>query len=196
MQKYTLATANQKHIKEEKIMPHKSASLMGYVGEEIVRIWLEKKYPDYEIVRQVMPVGVDPSGGPYIDFGVMKNDKMHAVYEVKGQDFKATKNSKLNKSIKFIWENFLEKDCLKAFNVQDGLRDIKVAEGFEAYIALLVEPSNGAFGGLLKDKDENIIMFKDIFEELNRDLGYADFEKALKEDIKETLKIFRNPTKA
>lgn len=64
-------------------MPNKGSKIRGYIGESIVRQWLEIKYPEkdgFEIVEEILPSGVPKSGGPYLDFGVIKDGKVVAVF--------------------------------------------------------------------------------------------------------------------
>ncbi|NOR46622.1 MAG: hypothetical protein GQ533_01035 [Methanosarcinaceae archaeon] len=65
-------------------MPKSEVGLRGYIGEAIVKQWLNIKHPECRIVSQIMPTEVDGKGGPYLDFGVVRDDDVVIeVYEVK-----------------------------------------------------------------------------------------------------------------
>ena len=73
--------------------------LMGYVGGAVVCQWLRHRCPaedGYEVVSQVRPLGVRATGGPYLDFGVVKGTELIALYEVKSQDHVLDKSFELN----------------------------------------------------------------------------------------------------
>lgn len=59
-------------------MPTRETGIKGYVGEQVVKQWLNKtvcKSKEYNIVSQVKPVRIDNAGGPYLDFAVIKKGR-------------------------------------------------------------------------------------------------------------------------
>lgn len=119
-------------------MAKRTIDLRGYIGEAIVRQWLHYRYPEaegYEIKYQILPSGIDRSGGPYLDFGILKDGLLEYVYEVKTQDYKL---DKLNKALKYIWEN---QGDLSTFEVQNDPKKYPVSPNFEAILILLVQPN-------------------------------------------------------
>ncbi len=76
----------------------------GYLGEELFALFLMNKYPppEYTIVRQIRPNGVDSSGGPYLDFAVVKTEMkvVQSLWEIKSYKFRTIK---LNKSLYYMW---------------------------------------------------------------------------------------------
>ena len=88
-------------------MAEMDVGLRGFIGELVVQYWLEKKYnKGFTIVRQIMPEEVDKKGGGYLDFGVINNkQEVVGVYEVKTQDYILDKGFKINKSLRYIWDN-------------------------------------------------------------------------------------------
>ena len=88
-------------------MPKREIDLMGYIGEAVVEQWLRKTYqlPGDSIVFQIMPVGVSRRGGGYLDFGVVRNRFIEAIYEVKSQDYILGRDFPLNAALSYIWNN-------------------------------------------------------------------------------------------
>jgi hypothetical protein len=86
-------------------MPKAFYGLMGYLGERVVRQWLETKYqaPEYTIVEQVMSEGIERKGGGYLDFGVVDEREIRYVYEVKCQDYIMDKSFRLNPAMEYLW---------------------------------------------------------------------------------------------
>jgi hypothetical protein len=98
-------------------MPTREIGPMGYVGEAVVGKWLEWRFaaPEYQIVRQVMPVGVPTRGGPYLDYAVTTGDMVVGLYEVKSQN--VIWESRVNISLEFVWSN---RGAALSFVSQDG----------------------------------------------------------------------------
>jgi len=170
-------------------MPKSEVGLRGYIGEAIVKQWLSIKYPECKIVSQIMPTEVDGKGGPYLDFGVVKDGVVMGVYEVKTQDYILGKNFHINKALTHIWDSD-EKNI--SFKVQNSKEILKGADDINAYLILLVPPNDVG----LSEIDNNIQyvkLFCEIFNEsafvVNKEMIYCETKK----DIDGNLKILRNP---
>ncbi|MBF0591002.1 MAG: hypothetical protein HQL02_02825 [Nitrospirae bacterium] len=96
-------------------MPDRNAAVRGFLGELLVKEWLEKRYLEYQIVSDIRPKNLQGTRSTF-DFCVV-NDKKEiiAVYEVKNQEFMNLKlNNEFNKCIKYLLGYKLE--GVKQFN--------------------------------------------------------------------------------
>ena len=161
-------------------MVSKGIGIRGYLGEEIVRIWLEKvKYPGCKVISQIMPTGIPKNGGPYLDFAVVKDDKLLAVYEVKTQDYPELS---VNKAVNYFWKKQGEAiPCIS----QNG-EEYETMAKTKTFLVLLVAPSKVYF----KDKkieppSESIIFFDQILKKLDElKINYKDaLINGFKEDM-------------
>jgi hypothetical protein len=168
---------------------------MGYVGEVIVDYWLRVKYPDppYSIVYQIKPIDYPRRGGPYLDFGVIKDEKVHAVYEVKSQDYIPDKSFVLNPALKAIWGH---KNDIASFVNQDGM-EFKSASDLKAYLVLLVCPNMDGVKRIGRQNLKQVILFSKVFEDLEKH-GRTDYLKyvhgTFDKDIGRVIEILKNPT--
>ncbi|MBM3241807.1 hypothetical protein FJZ31_36510 [Candidatus Poribacteria bacterium] len=173
-------------------MPKREIGLMGYIGEAVVEQWLKSKYPEnlgYKVLSQAIPNDVLKEGGGYLDFCVIKNDVAHSIYEVKSQDYIWGKDSNLNRALKHIWQHPAK---ISSIFVQ-GDKSYKVDKSFRAYLILLVGPNESGinkFGGNIK----NVILFSDIWKDLNNSLDTKMLMKNITTDISKVMKILKNPT--
>lgn len=166
--------------------------LRGYLGESIAKQWLRKKYPEsegYEIISQIMPQGIPKKGGPYLDFGIIKDDIVKAVYEVKTQDYILGKDFHINTALKHVWNN---KDKIKVFETQEG-RKVDSGDDIKAYLIILAPPNEGGMKLLGEDKLQYVKLFGEIFEDPNFSLNLGEIHTNLEEDLKENIKHLTNP---
>jgi len=139
-------------------MVSKGIGLRGYVGEEIIRLWLSRKYGEENIVRQVVPEEFPRRGGPYLDFGILRNKVITGVCEVKTQDWDLTESG-INKSLKYIWNNPGKSEY---FLSQDRQR-YKSNKDVSAFLVLLRAPK----GELAEKLEGKFILFEQIFAEIS-----------------------------
>lgn len=168
---------------------------MGYIGEAIVEYWLKNvEYPDpaYSIVYQIKPIDYDARGGPYLDFGVIKNGRVHAIYEVKSQDYIPDKSFVLNPALKAIWDH---KNDFAGFVNQDG-REFKSTSDLEAYLVLLVCPNMDGVKRIGRQNLKQVILFSEVFEDLEKH-DRTDYLKcvhgAFDKDVGKVIETLKNP---
>lgn len=153
-------------------MVTENIALRGYLGEKIVKKWLEKKYPDCDIVRQIIPIKSDGSewkGGGHLDFGVIKHNKVKAIYEVKTQDYKI---DEMNKAWKYIKGRINEQ---QEFEVQNDKEKRTIPADNNLLLKVV----------LLKGAKEGVVDIKDIvwFKEILNDKILDNLDKQVIDDI-------------
>ena len=167
---------------------------MGYVGEVVVEYWLKVKYPEpaYSIVYQIRPIDYHPAGGPYLDFGVIKDGKVHAIYEVKRADY--IFDGGINGALDAIWNNPVRDRC---YSTQDDPEHhIKAAPDLNAYLVLLVCPNDKGIEEIRQQNLKQVILFSKVFEDLEKQDG-VDYLKYVHDDfdkhVGEVVKILKKP---
>lgn len=175
-------------------MPRRISGLMGYVGEVVVEYWLKAKYPEpaYSIVYQIKPIDYRPAGGPYLDFGVIKDGKVSAIYEVKSADY--IFDGGINGALDAIWNNTVRDRC---YSTQDDPEHhIKAAPDLKAYLVLLVCPNDKGIEEIRQQNLKQVILFSKVFEDLEKQDG-ADYLKYVHDDfdkhVGEVVKILKKP---
>lgn len=174
-------------------MAKREMGLMGYVGEAVVGQWLEMRYPaekGYRVVPQVKPESIRATGGPYSDFGVVKDGRLVALYEVKSQDYITDKDFNLNEPIARIWCGL---ETSAQFTSQEG-ETFQGAANPEAYLVLLVGPNEGAIAKLGKRNLRRILLFSDVWRDLHDQVDEDQIIREMREDLSKVLDILRNPT--
>jgi hypothetical protein len=167
--------------------------LMGYVGEAVVDQWLRKKYPaseGFRIIQQVRPAAIPASGGPYVDFAVVRGNDLIALYEVKSQDYIIDKSFKLNDSLLYVWAQSGKE---LEFGSQVGQR-FKGSASTEAYLVLLVGPNKDAIANIGAANLSKIILFSEIWEDLGWELDERQIFDVIGEDVLKVLEILKRPT--
>lgn len=193
------------------------ATFRGYLGEAIVYQWLKSKWPveEYNIVKQIYPVGVKTKGGPYLDFGVIKknDNSVRAIYEVKTQDYSI---NKFNASLCHCWTKKID-DCI----IQNNDNKPKASLDIEIFCVVLKKPSEKAWENLRIEfksdltteteikrenrlKINNIIYFNEIIskidnkyylceprKELDEKEIFEEMEKEAKIDIENIIELAR-----
>jgi hypothetical protein len=139
-------------------MVNSSIGLRGYIGEEIVFEWLSQQ--GKKVVRQVRPKGFPARGGPYLDFGVILENRLAEVYEVKTQDYALEKEA-INKSLRYIWETA----GVRTFLDQKGAE--YPCENPDARIVLLVKPQKDL--AIELERYDRVVYFDKIFRELDEE---------------------------
>lgn len=173
-------------------MVTENIGLRGYLGEKIVEKWLEKKYPDhehYKIVRQIIPIKKDESrwiGGGHLDFGIIKDNKVKAIYEVKTQE---PHIEEINLAWKYIKENINEKLEFEIQNDKEKRR-IPSDNNLDLKVVLLTK----ARDNVNLDKNE-IIWFKEIFDDKNLGIENIDYKKDITDEIENIRKIAKKHKK-
>ncbi|MBP7792338.1 MAG: hypothetical protein KA120_04685 [Candidatus Goldbacteria bacterium] len=162
----------------------KSIQLRGYLGELICKKWLKNKYKGCRIVEQIRPKNYPTKGGPYLDFGVLNEEKkVIAIYEVKTQDYNL---DTVNKALLFIWEN-----GEKEFVVGNEEGEIyETTDEFQAYAVLLKKPSEKGKGCI-----KNIIYFEEILKEINVSEIKEDILDEVNADIEKEIESILNIAK-
>jgi hypothetical protein len=174
-------------------MPRREIGLMGYVGEAVVEQWLKKIHPwnrGFEVVCQIRPVDIPATGGPYIDFGVIKSRYVTHLYEVKSQDYVADKDFRPNPSLRYIWDN---RGRRLGFATLDG-RQLDGTPKTEAYLILLAGPNRDAIANIGLENVSNILLFSEIWDELGQSFNEMKLLKAIGEDLPKVLEILTRPT--
>lgn len=174
-------------------MPKREMGLMGYVGEAVVCQWLRHKYranEDRQVVSQVRPLGVRATGGPYLDFGIVRGSDLIALYEVKSQDYILDKSFNLNSSLLYVWSH--RGEALE-FASQDG-RTFRGSTETEAYLVLLVGPNEGAIANIGSENLSNVLLFSEIWTDTAWKMDWGALLAEIGEDIPKVLRILKSPT--
>ncbi|MBS3107769.1 hypothetical protein J4468_02530 [Candidatus Woesearchaeota archaeon] len=172
-------------------MPKRAIGLRGYLGELIFQQWLEKKYPcveGFEIIKEIIPEGVSKKGGGYLDFGVVKEEKIIRIYEVKTQDYIFGKDSSVNGALEFIWMN--KKRVLSFVDNQN--HSYITSKNFEAFLILLVSPNEEGIKIIGEENLAHIILFSEL--EIERFINIHKLKIVLDTDLESELNSIKNPT--
>ncbi|MBP7792020.1 MAG: hypothetical protein KA120_03055 [Candidatus Goldbacteria bacterium] len=172
-------------------MAEMDVGLRGFIGELVVQYWLEKKYnKGFTIVRQIMPEEVDKKGGGYLDFGVINNkQEVVGVYEVKTQDYILDKGFKINKSLRYIWDN---QGRILKFITQDK-REFIGCKDTTGRLILLVGANDEGIKNIGCDNLKNVILFDDILNDNGFEIDIERLKKDLIEQINVVLNVLKNP---
>ena len=163
-------------------MPTRETGIKGYVGEQVVKQWLNKtvcKSKEYNIVSQVKPVRIDNAGGPYLDFAVIKNRTVIGIYEVKTQEYICGKDFQVNKALSYIWKNIGK---AIQYKTQDGFFYWGTPRT-KCFLILLVGANKNGRRIIGKKNLRNVIMFSEICKQvgkINTSQIVTDFKKDLK----------------
>ncbi len=174
-------------------MPQRQIGIRGYVGEAVVKEWLDKKYPNskgYKIVSQIMPEDMPRKGGEYLDFAVIKENIVNSIYEVKTQDCILDKTFPINKALLFMWENKGKNLKLITQNGEKYNSDIDT----QSYLIILVPPNNDGNNNIGKNNLKNIILFNEIFREFGDSLNKVKIHNELLSDLENEIENLKNPT--
>jgi len=165
--------------------------LRGFIGELVVQYWLEKKYnKGFTIVRQIMPEEVDKKGGGYLDFGVINNkQEVVGVYEVKAQDYIQNKGSKINKALRYIWDN---QGRILKFITQDK-REFIGCKDTTGKLILLVGANDEGIKNIGCANLKNVILFDDILNDNGFEIDIERLKKDLIEHMDVVLNVLKNP---
>jgi len=171
-------------------MVSKEIGIRGHLGEQIVHIWLKEVVysgEDYKIVSQIMPDEKDFSkrGGPYLDIAVVKGNKVHAIYEVKTQDYSALS---LNRALVYFWDHHGQIITCK---IQNDEIKYETLETTKSYVIVLIAPSQIFFKDEEKSPQKHsMIFFHDILKKLDeKGLKYIDLIMSdIRQDVKKELK--------
>lgn len=172
-------------------MPRAFYGLMGYLGEHVVRQWLETRYraPQNTIVEQVMPVEMDLlRGGGYLDFGIASGGEIRYVYEVKCQDYIMDRSFRLNPALEYLWT---KDGGPLTFVTQSGQQYLS-SDFQKARIVALVGPNQDFIDRYGIERCADIILFSEILQELELDLDRIT--ESLRKDLHAALKVVREPT--
>ncbi len=171
-------------------MPQRFFALMGFVGERIVRQYLEETYPpdQYEIVEQIIPARVSKKGGGFLDFGVLKNGNVEYVYEVKCQDYILGKDFQINKALLNLWEN---PHSAETFYMQEENRECRSINFQRAYLVALVGPNKDFINKHGIHNCANIILFSEVLDKISVDVKRLSSE--LQRDLQLTIGRIQKP---
>lgn len=170
-------------------MPRREMGLMGYVGEAVVAHWLQHMYPSAQIISQIIPTGVPKKGGAYLDFGVINNGHVEAVYEVKSQDYIFDKAFAINQALQFMWNN---PERILEFQTQEG----KMYSGVpstKAYIILLVGPNETGIQRIGTNNLKNVILFENIWNDIEETNIPEIIMRDIQIDVEKVLAILKSP---
>lgn len=177
-------------------MPTRITGLKGYVAEAVAEFWLSQRFPspNYEIVQQILPVGVNKKGGPYLDLGVIQHGTLKEVYEVKGQDYIFGKDDEINKSLWYIWNN---KGKPIDFESQDR-RTFAGSDETKGFLLLLAPPNEDYLQKIGKENVKFVRLFREVWEDIDSNNVEKEItDRILRDigpDVGEVLSILRNPT--
>lgn len=171
-------------------MPQRFFGLIGYVGERIVRQYLEETYASdqHEIVEQIIPATVGRKGGGYLDFGVLKNGNVEYVYEVKCQDYILDKGFQINKALLYLWEN---PHSAESFYIQEESRECRSKNFQRAYLVSLAGPNEDFIKKHGIHNCANIILFSEVLDRISIDIESLFLE--LQKDTQLTIDRIRKP---
>ena len=163
---------------------------MGYVGEAVVLQWLAVQYPldGYEIIGQVMPVGVPTRGGPYLDFAVCRAGTVELLVEVKSQDY--IWDMKVNVGLAFVWNN---RGCPVQFKTQEG-RSLDGTVKTRAMLILLAPPNKKGIERIGTTNLKDVLLFEEILADLGPRLDDQSIIDAVRQDVPKVISILQNPT--
>ena len=170
-------------------MANREIGLMGYVGERVVEQWLRTIYPSAEIVAQIKPSNVAAKGGPYLDFGVVQDGIVTFVYEVKSQDYIPDKNFPINTALEYLW-NY--PDQVHKFTTQQGSK-YQGNENTQGFLILLVAPNDDFMQKIGKENRKKIILFSDIWKEIDGKFCFDKIIDTIRIDIERVLSILHEP---
>jgi len=172
-------------------MPKQEMGLMGYIGEQVIEQWIRSKYPSkkYEVVKQIMPVGIPRAGGPYLDFGVVKKSSkfVEKIYEVKSQNF--IFSGPINKALRYIWKH---QRRIPQYETQEGNK-YQGSHRLEAFLILLVGPNKYGKKAIGEKNLRRVILFQDIWKNSSQWFDFNSLMKNFKTHAKEVKKILQNP---
>ncbi|GAH20577.1 unnamed protein product [marine sediment metagenome] len=180
-------------------MVRQSIGIKGYLGERIVRQWLEnivyKNEKHLKIVEQIVPLELYSPGGAFLDFGIIKNNKVYDIYEVKAQDYLLDRDD-FNEPLIKMWKK--ETDYLD-FKIQNNDEIFKSSKSVVPTLILLSPPDGNSIRNKLRDFEfQHIIFFSKIFN----DFKESDFEisidkifEDMKKDIIFEINELQNPKK-
>jgi hypothetical protein len=173
-------------------MPKREIGLMGYIGEAIVEQWLRWKYPpiEYNVVAQIIPSGISRAGGGYLDFGVIGDGAVVAVYEVKSQDYILGKDFAINKALLHIWNR---EGRQVDFETQEGTKYAGHPD-IGAFLVLLVAPNNDGLQKIGMKNLPRLILFQDIWSELGEAFSLESAIAGVREDAAKVVAILRRPS--
>ena len=171
-------------------MPQRFFGLIGYVGERIVRQYLEETYASdqHEIVEQIIPATVSRKGGGYLDFGVLKNGNVEYVYEVKCQDYILDKGFQVNKALLYLWEN---PHSAESFYIQEENRECRSKNFQRAYLISLSGPNKDFINKYGIHNCANIILFSEVLDRISIDVERLSSE--FQKDLQLTIGRIRRP---
>lgn len=162
--------------------------LNGYVGESIVDFWLRKRFPGHELAREVLPIGIPPVGGPTIDFGVLMNDVVEAVYEVKTQDYTFDGKSDPGKGLSFAWSQM---GCSPTFKANG--RIVQSSPSMTVKMICLRPPNAAFFAKIGNHHIKDIMLFQEVWADLTLDDVLLAVMERLRNDIGEILRFLSKP---
>lgn len=168
-------------------MPTREIGLMGYVGEAVVGQWLERRFPapQYEVVRQVMPVGIPKRGGPYLDYAVVSEGIALGLYEVKSQDI--IWEVEVNLALKYLWAN---RGQALEFESQDR-RHFQGSPATTAWLILLGPPNAKGMELIGHQNLGDVLLFEEIVADLGETLSAESILTMVAEDVPRVLAILR-----
>lgn len=174
-------------------MPRREIGLMGYVGEAVVSCWLKRGFPapEFAVVTQIRPKKVPAKGGPYLDLAVVRGDTVHAVFEVKSQDYIWGGDSEVNLSLDYIWSH---RGQVVDYVLQNA-RTFTGDPGTQAYLVLLVPPNADGIKAIGRTNLQNVLLFEDLWR--TPEAAYISEEtilEELREDVNKVFAILREPT--
>jgi hypothetical protein len=142
------------------------------------------------VVRQIIPTEISRRGGGYLDFGVIRNGVVEAVYEVKSQDYVLGKDFAINKALLHIWN--LGTQSID-FETQEGGK-YRSHPNIRAFLVLLVAPNKDGLQKIGMKNLYNIILFQDIWGEFREKCALERAIANVSEDAKKVVEILKHPT--
>jgi hypothetical protein len=163
--------------------------LNGYVGEAIAEYWLRKRFPAHELTREILPTGLPPRGGPSIDFGILTNNVVESLYEVKTQDYTFDGKSTPGVGLSFVWS---QTGRSLTFKTKDG-RIIQSSPSMTSTMICLRPPNAHFLAKIGNHHIKDIMLFQELWADLTEEEAKRAVMDRLQRDICEVLTFLRNP---
>ncbi len=193
-------------------MAERYIGIKGYVGELIVKTWLESIYhkEEYLIKSQIRPGNIDPKRGPYLDFGVVnKSNEVELVCEVKTQDYILDgKYAKINKSLLYLWGYISGEDRTEfkseqnepaIFQNASSEKDFVFSKDLQLKLVMLTYPKESINQdnvdkpiNLYEEHKNDIVLLSDILERIGTDVIENIGKSCVGEDVVELFKNINN----
>jgi hypothetical protein len=129
-------------------------------------------------------------GGGHLDFGVIKDNIIFAVYEVKSQNYILGRDFVLNPALRAIWDH---KRDIRSFVTRGG-KEFPCSPMLEAYLVLLVGPNQDGIKEIGRQNLNHVLLFSDFLGEIDEQVCLKTIRRAVFTDVPNVIKILQRPT--